>query len=163
MTPLDFESDLDRALDRQLQELPGQKAPATLLPRVMAAVAHGSVAARTPAVPAPAPWYLRPWLTWPRALRVASAAAVIVTVAAFVTGAPILQWLSPSLAADFARLLDPFQSVGRLVGQAATLTRVFWHVWLEPIALYLLALVVLLSLAVTAALSVVNRLTPERT
>lgn len=145
--------DFDLELDRELGELPSPVAPASLLPRVLAAVAP----------PEPSAWYSRPWLTWPHGLRVASAVAVLVTVAALAGGAPMLRWLSPDLAANVARVLNPLHSLGQAVQQIATITRVFWHVWLEPIALYLLALVVLLSLAVTAALSLVNRLTPERT
>ncbi|HEX5071066.1 MAG TPA: hypothetical protein VFV78_12695 [Vicinamibacterales bacterium] len=153
MTPLDAVTDLDRELDRQLHALPVAPAPRTLLPRVMAAVPRVT----------PAPWYSRPWFTWPYALRVTSAAAVIVTIAALAGGGPFLHWMSPTLAAELGRILEPLQPLSRAIGQAATVTRVFWHVWLEPIALYLLALVVMLSLAVSAALSLVNRLTPERT
>jgi hypothetical protein len=69
-------------------------------------------------------------------------------MAALFADVPILRWMSPRLAS--------------VVGEASTLTRVFWHVWLEPLALYLVALLVLLSLAVAAALSLVNRLTLER-
>jgi hypothetical protein len=53
-------------LDRRLRELPDRPAPASLAPRVLAAVA-----AR-----AHCPWYRRPWLEWPRAAQVVSLVAV---------------------------------------------------------------------------------------
>jgi hypothetical protein len=80
-------------------------------------------------------------------------------MAAFVLDAPVLQWISPRLASSLGAALAPLKS---LVSQASTLTRVFWHVWLEPIAFYLIAVFVLVSLAVAAALSLVNRFTPEQ-
>jgi hypothetical protein len=160
MTPLGPETDLDRELDRRLRALPGPKAPGTLMPRVMAAAARAPVTAELLVLK---PWYARPWLAWPLSLRLASAIVVTAVAVTLFAGAPILRWLSPNLAADLSRAFDPIQSLGRYIGQVGTLTRVFWHVWLEPIALYLLALIVMLSLAVTAALSLVNRLTPERT
>jgi len=144
--------DLDRELDRQLQRLPDPQPPATLLPRVLAAVGDLD----------PSPWYARPWMAWPRALQVVSATVVVLAIAAFVTDAPVLQWISPGLASWFSGMLDPFQSFGRLVSEASTLARVFWHVWLQPIAVYLAAVFVLVSLAVAAALSLVNQLTPEQ-
>jgi hypothetical protein len=145
-------TDLDRELDRHLQRLPAPQAPATLLPRVLAAVGQLDRS----------PWYARPWIAWPRGLQVVSATVVVLVIAAFVTDAPVLQWISPSLASSFSGALDPLQSFGHFVSQASTLARVFWHVWLEPIAAYLAVLFVLVSLAVSAALSLVNQLTPEQ-
>ena len=142
-------TDLDRELDRHLQRLPAPQAPATLLPRVLEAARRLD---RTP-------WYARPWVAWPRAVQIVSATAVVLIIAAFVLDAPVLQWISPRLASSLGAALDPLKS---LISQTSTLTRVFWHVWLEPIAFYLIAVFVLVSLAVAAALSLVNRFTPEQ-
>jgi hypothetical protein len=65
MDPLD----LDRRLDRELNELPRPRAPLTLLPRVLAATAMRA--------PAPATG----WLTWPRSWQAASIAALAALVA----------------------------------------------------------------------------------
>jgi hypothetical protein len=139
-------TEFDRELDRQLQQLPALQAPVTLLPRVLTAVGQLDRS----------PWYSRPWVTWPRGFQVASATFALLVIAGLVIGAPLLNWISPGLADDLGRSFDPLQSLSHLAGQASTLTRVFWHVWLEPIAFYLVALLVLLALAVTAALSLVN-------
>ena len=53
------EIDLERLVDRELKRLPQPRAPRSLLPRVMAAVAE----------PRPLKWYSRPWLAWPWALQ----------------------------------------------------------------------------------------------
>lgn len=143
MTDLDFE------LDRQLHDLPAPKAPATLLPRIL--VATGRLDR--------SPWYARPWVAWPRELQVASAAMVMLVIAAIILDLPVLHWISPRLSSGLGAALDPIRT---LVSQVSTLTRVFWHVWLEPLALYLIAVFVLVSLAVAAALSIVNRVTPEQ-
>src|SRR5689334_7087670 len=60
--------ELERRVHDELRRLPGPFAPATLLPRVLAAV---DTWARRP-------WYARAWFTWPIGLRVASVAALVV-------------------------------------------------------------------------------------
>ncbi|MDE2038976.1 MAG: hypothetical protein KGO96_00010 [Elusimicrobia bacterium] len=54
----------DDPLSRRLRALPGHRAPATLLPGVLAAVRR------------PAPWWSRPWWSWPIAARAAYGLAV---------------------------------------------------------------------------------------
>lgn len=56
------EGDWEAWLDRRLKELPDRPAPASLAPRVLAAVA-----AR-----ARRPWYRQPWFAWPRLAQVVS-------------------------------------------------------------------------------------------
>ena len=48
--------------DQALRQLPARRAPATLAPRVLAALARQRVQA----------WYRRPWLNWPRHFQVLS-------------------------------------------------------------------------------------------
>ncbi len=48
--------------DQALKQLPARRAPATLAPRVLAALA------KQPALP----WYRRPWLNWPRHMQLLS-------------------------------------------------------------------------------------------
>ncbi len=64
------DNQLEAQMDRELKSLPRLTAPATLSPRIMAAIA-----ARTTA-----PWYHRPWPTWPVPLR---ATALVLLLAAF--------------------------------------------------------------------------------
>ncbi len=126
----------DSELDYELQRLPAPRAPRTLLPRVMAAVE----------LRASTPWYSRAWVTWPRALQVASASAAALVVALMVWGlpAPVLRW-----------------SVVQSAGEVSTVARVFWQTWLQPLASYFGAALIALSLVCFAAYSVVSRLTLE--
>ncbi|HSG01188.1 MAG TPA: hypothetical protein VLA20_08650 [Vicinamibacterales bacterium] len=61
-----FEDDLEREIGRELSALDPPRAPATLLPRVMAAVAR--------------PWYTRAWLYWPAPAQVAFVLAMVASV-----------------------------------------------------------------------------------
>ena len=56
--------ELASLIDRELRDLPGPRAPRSLLPRVLEAVAE-----------ARRPWYARAWRTWPRAWQAASVVA----------------------------------------------------------------------------------------
>ena len=58
---------LELAIRRELKSLPGLAAPASLAARVMAAIESRLHV----------PWYRRPWVTWPVALRMASFAAML--------------------------------------------------------------------------------------
>lgn len=64
---LEYEKQLEAAIDRELKGLPELPAPPTLASRVMAAI---EARARVP-------WYRRSWQTWPVALQ-ATAMAVLV-------------------------------------------------------------------------------------
>ena len=62
--------DLERRVTEELRRLPAPLAPATLLPRVLAAVDAW----------ANRPWYARAWFTWPLAWQIVSVAAVALGV-----------------------------------------------------------------------------------
>ncbi|MEZ5316777.1 MAG: hypothetical protein R2752_05200 [Vicinamibacterales bacterium] len=64
--------DLETRLGRALRALPLPMAPATLLPRVMAAVRR--------------PWYARAWVTWPRPAQALSIIAAALVVFAMTSG-----------------------------------------------------------------------------
>jgi hypothetical protein len=74
--------DLERRMRDELARLPAPLAPATLLPRVLAAV-DGWVSR---------PWYARAWFTWPLAWQAAS--VVFVALALYAT------WVAPPLPAS---------------------------------------------------------------
>ncbi|MGC8990544.1 MAG: hypothetical protein ACP5MD_10505 [Verrucomicrobiia bacterium] len=82
------------ALDRELKSLPDHRAPPTLVPRVLAAIAARSTC----------PWYRRSWSTWPAGVRLAATAVVLVAAAASVLG-----W------ADFARTAGLFGAAADVV------------------------------------------------
>ena len=74
--------DLERRVHDELRHLPEPLAPATLLPRVLAAV---DAWARRP-------WYARAWFTWPLGWQAASVAFVALAVYAM--------WIAPPLPAS---------------------------------------------------------------
>lgn len=127
--PRDFGS-LEQRVGERLRRLPDVRAPRRLLPNVLAATA----AARA------MPWYARPWLTWPIALQALS----LVTVAALATAA----W---SLWSD-AGAIGAVQQAR----QATSAVRVLWDVLIGPVAVLVLALAVIVSLACAAAWTAVR-------
>lgn len=71
--------DLERRVGEGLRRLPAPTAPATLLPRILAAV---DAWARRP-------WYERAWFTWPLGWQTASVAFVALAVYATWTAPPV--------------------------------------------------------------------------
>ncbi len=114
-------ADFEAALDRELKALPQLHAPRQLLPRIMAATS------------APRP---TGWMTWPAVWQAASAAMLLAVVA----GLWMLAAAPPKPVADAART----------AGEAATIMRALWEVFLQPVGTYVLALGV--GLTLTAAL-----------
>ena len=127
--PRDFATLEQRAADR-LRALPNARAPRQLLPNVMAAV--GAVRAL--------PWYSRPWLTWPVMLQALS----IVVLAAAGAGVWSLWTHAESVTA-----VQQFR-------QATAAIRVLWDVLIGPIAMFVLAVALLVSLACVAAWTAVR-------
>lgn len=75
----------ETALHAELTKLPNRRAPATLVPRVLAALeARGA-----------RPWWQQPWMAWPRWCQAASAA--------FVAGILGMAWWAEPLAVDRAQ------------------------------------------------------------
>ena len=140
-------ADLEHLTDRALRALPSPRAPRTLLPRVLAAVA----------AEARRPWYGRAWLTWPLQWQVLSgAAALIFVVTATLAG--------PSAAAALVELGTgtslPISSAlaGTLVRLHAAwdASRIVWNV-IEPAARYLAFLLLVMSAACVAFGTVLDR------
>jgi hypothetical protein len=63
----DYEAKLEAEIELELQGLPELAAPATLVPRVMAALACAAAVR----------WYRRPWENWPLAARAAAFALLL--------------------------------------------------------------------------------------
>lgn len=120
-------AELERLLDRELKALPGPRAPESLLPRVMAAVARPAESTAAPSG----------WFTWPLSWRLASAAAVI----AFAAGVARLV-LSPP-----ARVSQGAQAAGETIA----IVRVLWDLVVQPAAGYVFVLGIALALACAAA------------
>jgi hypothetical protein len=141
--------DLEQLIDRELRELAPPRAPGTLLPRVLLAVADEETA----------PWYSRAWVTWPREFQVFSAALLVLIVAG-------LWWLVPSGQQWIVDVASPTATrvyVGGVeatgwAAQLTTVVRLVWQVLVQPIAMTFLALMVAVSLMCGALWTAVNRL-----
>ena len=134
MVPADLEQPIDRALKR----LPALHAPATLLPRVMAAVQQWAAK----------PWYERAWFTWPRSLQIASATAVFLLIVALWAAAPLgrsaMERLAQAAASAMGgELSDGMQRVDATVSGA----QVLWRALVAPVLAYAAILVVIMYLA----------------
>jgi hypothetical protein len=131
-------SDLERQVALGLAGLPAPHAPASLLPRVMAAV-H-AWAAR--------PWYERAWFTWPIPLKVASCALVIALLTAGALGLPAAAGAVRGMAEPLATPL--MNAVGEITGRAAagfSAVRVLWSALIQPILFAAAPLVALMGVA----------------
>jgi hypothetical protein len=138
--------ELESLIDRQLRRLPEPRAPRSLLPRVMAAVAE-----------ARRPWYARAWRTWPIGLQIASALAGFVAIAAMSLALPAAQtWLVADSSPLWADLVS---RAGRIVAHTEEVGRaaeVVWRALIAPVATAALVPVLMMcaaSLAFGAALS----------
>jgi hypothetical protein len=139
-----LESSLEQRMHELLRQLPDRPAPATLAPRVMAAIA----ARKTPQV-----WWRRPFWGWPWTLQV----VVLFGVLAGLTG--VIYWggaWSPQLSVSpvFARISDlgtDLASLGRallsLADAAALVLSTLLRPWLM-VALGLIGVMYLCCLGV---------------
>ncbi|MDH7502669.1 MAG: hypothetical protein QHJ82_08160 [Verrucomicrobiota bacterium] len=93
------------ALDRELKSLPDHRAPPTLVPRVLAAIAARSTC----------PWYRQSWSTWPVGVRLAATAVVLIALAASVSGWANLVRNAGLLGAATEVVSDVFYFAGAIV------------------------------------------------
>jgi uncharacterized membrane protein YfcA len=130
--------DLERLVDRALKQLPGPRAPRTLLPRVIAAIETGQVEKSSS----------RPWLSWPMAWKIASLAALVVLGVGLSTLWPSLQSaVQPKIAPALTALTAAVEDVTASVSVVATLVRAFWQVIVQPLLGYVLVLVLMMCAA----------------
>lgn len=130
----DNERELEGLMHAELRRLPLPRAPQTLLPRVMEAVAAASRR----------PWYARAWFTWPLWSQAASL-AVVALLAYAIWRPPIALPVAPP-------------SVVAAVGT----TRVIWETLIQPLLPYLVAVMVLMGLACVVFGAALNYVLLER-
>jgi hypothetical protein len=141
-------TELEQVAARELARLPAPRAPHTLLPRVLAAMA----------AEAGRPWYGRAWRTWPRRWQAASGAAVV----AIAVGAA---WLLPGALAAAGDSLagTAWNPPAWLAGAAARVSAVWsawqavWRVVVQPVAPYVATFVLVLSAASVAFAAALDR------
>lgn len=129
----------DAALDRALQSLPTPRAPATLLPRIMAAVEAQAEPARG-----------RPWFTWAPEWQIVSLAALILVVA---TGAILVPHADVAFRFGLGLLGDVTPRGANGVQDAvafASATRMLWQALFQPVLGYVVIWILLMSLACAA-------------
>lgn len=136
--------DLESLVGQSLRQLPAPHAPRTLLPRVLAAAS--AWAAR--------PWYSRAWFTWPLPLQIASAAALLVLVAATAAGMAHVDSASAALLSAGASRVA---AAGVTVQTMAAAFDVVWRGIVLPVAPYALALVGMMSVACAAGAVALNQ------
>ena len=133
--------DLERIVDRALKQLPGPRAPRTLLPRVVAAIETGHVEKPSP----------RPWLSWPLGWQVASLAALVVLGLGLSTLWPSVQSaVQPRIAPALTELTAAVVDVTAKVSVVATVARAVWQVIVQPLLGYVLVLVLMMCAACAA-------------
>jgi hypothetical protein len=145
--------DLETLVDRALRQLPPPAAPATLLPRVMAALQEGTER----------PWYERAWFTWPAGWKAASIAALILLVVGGAMVFPTVQARAADAVSTYTA--DVVADVAGLAGSVETTTsaaQVVWRTLLEPFVTYAFALVVLMCLVCVALGAALNFVLLER-
>jgi hypothetical protein len=142
------QDELERVIDRRLRELPAPRAPRTLLPRVMAAVAD-----------ARRPWYARGWRSWPLGWRTAAALGCVAGVAAAALSMPLLQAAVAAQSAPlFSRVTtDIWHLVARTV-DAQRAAEVVWRVVINPVASVVLVPVLAMLVASLACGAALGRL-----
>jgi hypothetical protein len=140
-------TDLEHQLDHELRRLPAPKAPTSLVPRVMLAVAQAESA----------PWYSRAWMTWPVALQVTSAALLALLIVGIWRVMPSVSAWVPAAGPVWTQAMARLAPAVQIFGEVATLVRVLWSVIIQPIAVYFLVLVIALSLVCAVLWTAVNR------
>lgn len=136
--------DLERHVHRSLASLPAPRAPATLRPRVLAAVAPDVVG--------------RPWFTWPWPLQVA---ALLTAIGC----AGLLAWAWPTVVAVLASAMPErlHAGAGHMASVAETGTSVVrllqltWTGVVAPMAKLALLLTVMLGTACAVCLAAFSR------
>jgi hypothetical protein len=133
-------ADLERLADRRLRALPTPRAPRTLLPRIMAALAQE----------ARRPWYARAWMSWPLQWQLASGAvAVLVMVAATWTGPTVAAVLLEYATASSLPASSYLAGAARTAESVWDAARIVWNV-VEPVAQVAAVLLLVMSMACVA-------------
>jgi hypothetical protein len=133
---------------RALRALPPPRAPHTLLPRVMAAVAHlrPGYGGQAPARPAP-----RTWFAWPLLWQAASIAALVLLSTGIVWVWPAA-WNAVSAYSAMAWSCVAPRALNFVASASAVVTfaSIVWNVFLQPVVGYVMVWIVLMSVACTA-------------
>ncbi len=133
--------DLEKQVDGALRSLPTPRAPRTLAPRVMAALAVRSAL----------PWYRRTWFEWPRGWQAVSAT---LTVAFLATLAVVAPWRALAGAEWVLGITDGVQTLADSIAGTAnrylSIALPLWRALAQSYLLYALAVAGMLMTTVIA-------------
>jgi hypothetical protein len=147
-------ADLERMVHRELRRLPSPMAPATLVPRVLAAVQQWSAR----------PWYERAWFTWPIGWQVISLAALVGLFGAGVMVVPSAeQAIEAMVATRVAAVTGMFAILAERGGALVAAAQIVWRSLGAPLVPYAFVVVTLMCLACAAFGTALNRVVFERT
>jgi hypothetical protein len=152
------ERDLEHAVTAALRDLPEPEAPATLLPRVMAAV-HAREQR---------PWYAQPWPRWSPLHQVTVVTAcLLILVAAITFAAPALSSAANATGAQtmLGPLIDFVRSAQNLLSVVTTIAATAGTLWQRlcgPLVIYAALLVVLLGGAIGMLGTALHHFTQQR-
>ena len=141
--------ELEELIERNLQALPSLRAPETLLPRVLTAVAAWSAR----------PWYARAWFSWPIGLQIASAVALTVVVAAVAFG---MAHAAAGHAALIAGAANQLRAIGIALQTGADAFEALWRGIVRPVAPYALAVVSVMCVVCGACAAALNQIVMRR-
>jgi len=141
-------SNLERRIGWELAHLPTPAAPATLLPRVMAAVQAWATR----------PWYERAWATWPLGWQVAS-------LALFAIGAVVASMVVPALSAAaqdvataaMAKVSGRVPDLGLRLEVISLAAPVLWRALVYRVLFIAFIVVTFMSLACAMVAAVLDR------
>lgn len=151
---MEMRTALEQVVQDELRRLPLPEAPATLLPRVLAAVQAWTER----------PWYERAWFTWPLGWQVISVAALVGFAGAVAVIFPSAeQALVAAMAARTAAAVAAFESAAGHAQALVAAGRIVWRAVGEPLVPYAFGVVLLMCLACVAFGTALNRVAFERT
>jgi hypothetical protein len=135
------EQDLEKRMEQELRSLPMPRAPETLAPRVMAAIA----------AQAALPWYQQTWFEWPRGWQVASATLTVAFLAALMMLAPWRVVAGADASAGFAdQVQTVMASISETVGRFLRIALPLWNALAQEYLVCALAVVAALVAALAA-------------
>ena len=134
-------AELETLVDRELKRLPVPRAPRTLLPRVLAAVQQWSRR----------PWYARAWLTWPLGWQLVSSVALMLIIVGSVIALPSARAAAGGATSPFAAgVMSHVTGIWERAAVTLHASRIIWRATVEPLVVYLFALVALMCVACAA-------------
>jgi hypothetical protein len=150
-------AEIEREVDAALRRLPALRAPATLTPRVMAAVRQRREA----------PWYRRSWFAWPAGGRLVAATVALALIGAGVWWMPSAVQVTAQAATSSVASLgqyvtwQPPDSVRRVLEVAGAVQAV-WRALLGPLVSYAAGFAVVMGGVFALCAAVLTRVTLGR-